>query len=36
LRYSPDYGIWRSDRPQDAPSALQTEDGAFDSMKHEW
>lgn len=36
LRYSPDYGIWRADRPQDAPSALQTEDGAFDSMKHEW
>ena len=41
LRYSPEYGVWRSDKPQDAnapnePSAAHTEDGAFDSLKTDW
>jgi len=41
LRYSPEYGIWRSDKPLDArtarvPSDAQTEDDAYDSSQHDW
>lgn len=41
LRYSPEYGIWRSDQPQEVwtarePSDSQSEDGAYDSSQHDW
>jgi CRISPR-associated endonuclease/helicase Cas3 len=41
LRYAPEYGVWRSDKPQDnnapnEPSAAHTEDGDFDLLKTDW
>lgn len=41
LRYSPEYGVWRSDNVQDAdassaPSEAYSEDSVFDPLKTDW